>query len=652
MKPIDLRCPPKLRFGLLVIVTAAALGCATTSADPRDTAVIKAEPTITLSAPVSSEVEDLEKAGKWTEAAAEYARMAEGTLPPAQIEFRLKSAQLYFKGNDIADAKAMLGLVASTPMSPEMAVAFNIVHARISLLERDGDAALRWLNRLNLSERSQLGEDFLRMFIIASEYAENYLDAAVARVDLEYKLQDNAEIEFNQQQILQDLTKLPQTDLTQVAQTHSLSAVRGWAELSLLVAQNKDPFRLSSALDGWKNKYSNHPITAATLRALTPQKSDAPPVVEQVALLLPFDGPYHKAATAVRDGFLTTFYSTQVFGKKPIIKIYGTGANDENVLAVYQKAIEEGANVVVGPLNKNGIEQLVAKGDLPVPTLALNQLEDSRTFTENLYQFGLAPEDEARQVAQRMWNDGHTRIALLYPEGTWGERVITAFKTQWLALGGEIIIAQVYSAEKANLSDPIKNLLAIDKSEKRHKDLNLLLRDSLKDSLKFEARRRHDIDGIFMAAFPRQARLIPPLMEFHSAGDLPIYATSHAFTGAIDKQADRDLNEVVIGDMPWTITDFDNSPIKQTVVKLWPDDARQLSRLYALGVDAYQVLYYLNWLRGNANARLPGATGLLRIDNNNRIQRELTWANFSQGRPRLVTGVLKGSRVSPQPDNE
>ena len=67
-------------------------------------------------------------------------------------------------------------------------------------------------------------------------------------------------------------------------------------------------------------------------------------------------------------------------------------------------------------------------------------------FTANLFQFGLSPEDEAKQIAQRAWFDGHNKAAMIYPEGNWGKRVAAAFKQHWEQLGGRVASEQHYPA--------------------------------------------------------------------------------------------------------------------------------------------------------------------------------------------------------------
>ena len=88
-----------------------------------------------------------------------------------------------------------------------------------------------------------------------------------------------------------------------------------------------------------------------------------------------------------------------------------------------------------------------------------------------MFQFGLSPDEEAQQVAERTWLDGHVNAAVLVPIGPWGERVSMAFKTRWEEIGGRVIEQQPYNAARNDYSDPIRMLLNIDDSRRRYRSI-------------------------------------------------------------------------------------------------------------------------------------------------------------------------------------
>src|SRR5690606_2043144 len=93
-------------------------------------------------------------------------------------------------------------------------------------------------------------------------------------------------------------------------------------------------------------------------------------------------------------------------------------------------------------------------------------------------------------------------------------------------------------------------------------------------------------------------------------------------------------------DMPWMLApDAVGRQIRDDVAELWPGRFERTGRLYALGFDAFRLVPLIN---GNDPALanpLPAMTGLLSMDAQQRIRRDLYWARFSNGRPRLLPAV-------------
>jgi outer membrane PBP1 activator LpoA protein len=66
---------------------------------------------------------------------------------------------------------------------------------------------------------------------------------------------------------------------------------------------------------------------------------------------------------------------------------------------------------------------------------------------------------------------------------------------------------------------------------------------------------------------------------------------------------------------------------------LWPAAFARNPKLYALGVDAYEVMNQMNQLLAAPQAGIAGATGTLYLTPNQQIQRLLTWAQIRNGIP-------------------
>lgn len=332
---------------------------------------------------------------------------------------------------------------------------------------------------------------------------------------------------------------------------------------------------------------------------------------KQIALLLPLQGGNATSGQAIRNGFLTAYYyAKQQQADAPAVTVMDTSGAD--IVALYQQAVDKGADFVVGPLTKENLQTLAGKGALTRPTLALNTL-DNGAVVGNLYQFGLSPQEEASQAAIRAHNDGRQRAIILYPNGSWGQGVAMAFQNQFQSAGGTVVASYPF-VPREDFSTGVAQALGVDPAAKR------------------SARPRQDIDMVFLVAFPQEARQIRPQFLFYNAGSLPIYATSLIYSGTPNPQYDTDLNGIQFDDMPWILgPDMPQwAEMREHIKTLWATSYAKSPRLYALGIDAYHLTYRLADM---GSSTLPGATGGLSVGADQHIQRQLSWASIQNGVP-------------------
>lgn len=355
---------------------------------------------------------------------------------------------------------------------------------------------------------------------------------------------------------------------------------------------------------------------------------------ERLALLLPLTGKLAKAAEAIRDGVLAAYYDSPAASNQPELQIYDSGEIPGDAVAAYQQAVADGAEFVIGPLRKEAVQALANQPQLAVPLLALNQIEDPTLFNPSLYQFGLAPEDEAREVARLAWYEGFTRSIALLPNTEWGERVYAAFAAEWQQLGGVILEEERYDASRTDHGKIISSVLNLDSSKARQQQLSR----HLGTKLEFEPRRRQDVDFVFLIASSRQARLIRPQLRFYRASSLPVYTTSKVYSGTPDAGKDADMNGIIFCDMPWTLESGGNwEHLHRNINTSWPTNASRYGRLYALGIDAYRLTPYLG---SNMFGAYHGVTGNLSLGSQGQITRTLRCAKFSNGLPVLLEPAI------------
>jgi len=572
-----------------------------------------------------TQAEKLSRDGDHQGAAQAYEQAAAQAPGELRDRMLLRAAREYVRANQIEQASTLLKQVSTTLPGADFALRAAVA-AEIHLQQQHPEKALAELDRIPQPLPRENASDLLALRARA-QFAMNRPAAGVTTaLERERSLNSQDEVRANQRLIWQGLQQSAAGNADFSAPPGSSATVTGWLDLgraALTAARN--PFTANEDLADWRSRYPSHPANSLLSEDVLPNLGVGLAYPPQIGLILPLSGRQQGAGVAVRDGFLAALLQ-QEQSQRPVVNVYDSA--EMGATTAYRRAIAEGAQFVVGPLTKDDVTAIAASGETSVLTLALNQTADEATVPSLLFQFALDPEDEARQVAQRVAADGRMRGLLLLPNNEWGQRIFKAFDTELKTLGGSIAGMRFYDPAARDYSQPITQLLLIDESRTRANTLSA----TLGTHLEFEPRRRGDAQFVFVGAQPVQGRSLRPALRFHLSEDLPIYATSDIFEP--DATANSDLEGVIFPDMPWVISpDAVSTQLRTALSKHWPARARGRGRLYAFGFDAYRLVPLLKAGRfGNAHA-VPGMTGLLSIDSKGRVHRELDWAQVADGKP-------------------
>ena len=559
---------------------------------------------------------------------------AEAAASPEREKNQLAAVRLLLEQQQLELAGQLLATIPAD-LPPQLYATLIELQAR--LLVRRGEYA-EAMNRLDdsglLAIDSQLQADqqirLARLRARVLGLNGDYLASAQQRIFIDSQL-SGTEQRNNRDALWRALTNVPVNELQNFIPLAFSDDYRGWLELALIAKDNQDDLDTQiQRLDEWQQRRPNHPAADPLPGGLALLRELAANRPQRVALLLPLSGPLAPFGQAIRDGFVAAYYRARDRGSKvPVLRIYDS-LQETDFMAVYQRAVTDGAELIIGPLDKQQLSSLFTRQTLPVTTLALNRLDDGLPPL-GLFQFGLAPQDEARQAADLAFNDNRHRALVIAPDSEWGDRVSASFDARWNELGGKIVASTRFSGQE-DLSSSIKNALLLQESESRARQLQSLLGQRLE----FEPRRREDVDMVFLLARPQEARSIKPLLAFHYAGDIPVYSTSRIYEGYPQPEKDRDINGVRFVDMPWLLEQRD--PLQELINdELEQNEAYQ--RMYALGVDSFQLYPRLRQLELIPNSRVYGRTGRLRLNERNEIEREMPAAVFRRGAPQLIPAV-------------
>lgn len=588
----------------------------------------------TYSPETSSDEEQSYSESQYSEAASSLSQQALGTAGTEQVLLLLQAVIAHIKADQLSQAVQLFNSIQINENDVKQQDLARLTRAHIALVERNAEEVLLQLNEpLSVGSPSIFLADFHKLRASAYSMQGDRITTAQEYILHGNYLTDEEAVLKSQKLIWESLALLGERPLQQLQPAKAPDVLSGWMELVRLSKKYQlNPTLLRASINNWQRRFIDHPVHLSLLEGLRNRKQEDVTLPEKIALLLPLSGRFANAAKAIRDGMIASYYAKKE--KEDInITVYDTKGRPEDIIDVYEKAVADGAQFIIGPLNKASINKLADQENLSVPTLALNYISRDYTIPEELFQFGLSPEEEARQVAERTWLDGHVNAAVLTPTGSWGDRVHKAFRERWEQIGGRVVEQQSYNSSKNDFSSPIRKLLNIDDSKRRYRKMARLL----KTKLKYSTYRRQDIDFIFIAGYPRQARQIRPQLKFFHASRVPVYATSHIFTGNLNPERDRDMDGIRFGDMPWVLSETtSHRGLRNEIESLISKAGNKHQRLYAMGVDAFNIIAALNTLKSYPYERYQGETGSLSLDEKQHVKRQLSWVYFRSGRPILL----------------
>lgn len=337
-----------------------------------------------------------------------------------------------------------------------------------------------------------------------------------------------------------------------------------------------------------------------------PAEADGYRPPERLAMLLPLSGESARAAAPVRDGFLAGYYGEN--RRRPQVSFYDTTA--AGPVAAYQRAVAEGNDFVVGPLNREDVAAVFRSGQLRVPMLALNRAQDAPPAGHA--SFSLSPEDEGIAAAEYILQRGHRRALMLVGNDDGLRRAATAFRRHFEERGGSIAATLAVGEDPAALAPQLQAAAA---------------------PAATPGQAPAPVDAIFMAVRGDRAHgLMPQLSMAGLAGRLQV-ATSQLTSGTGNASDDRLLDGIAFPTETWSVRGLAGLPSAESLAARLPTARGGAARLFAFGYDAWLLTAYPELAAGALEGRLRGATGILSLDAVGNVLRTPTWSTFRNGQP-------------------
>ena len=544
----------------------------------------------------------LAQRGQFNAAAQAYLALADESRG-SRDHYRLLAAEAWRQAGELEQATTILTQIDRRNLSGDEPLRLDLLRAEHALTAHDTATALQLTTQPNLSVPEALRPRLLELRARAMLASGDYWGSARTRAEMQDQLQgfDRAQ---NQKQILDLLARLGSGPLqTRAAAMQPGDRMLPWVQEALT--------RMGIAVARAQPELQQ-PV-GTLLPGADANVREGYKVPQHVALLLPGDGTYAAAGNAITEGFFAAYIDAgRNRAPRPSVRVYNSHGSATGAISGYQQAVKDGAQLVVGPLTRGEVAAIFAQAQLPVPLLALNHPDGRQLPAGDTSEFGLLPETEGAQAADHMIERGLRHAYAVISNDEFAQRALGAFKAELGARGGQLEGSTTFSA-----STPLGGL-----------DLTAATSDT----------------GVFISMRPAQARALVP--QLRATGiQLPVIATSHVYEGVDDATSNRDLDDVEFSDAPWLFDAQPGLPAHADIEAQLPAARGPSARLFAFGMDAWNLVPYLDWLRANPGSYLPGATGQLTADQFGRIRRVLIWAKFTDGLAHPLSGSLHMSDV-------
>ncbi|MCT6664228.1 penicillin-binding protein activator [Enterobacter mori] len=364
--------------------------------------------------------------------------------------------------------------------------------------------------------------------------------------------------------------------------------------------------------------------TPAPEAVQTPAETQAPVTAEQ---------PQPQAAPAEQQP-ATQPQAVAITSANPSaeLKIYDTTAQPlDQVLAQVQK---DGASIVVGPLLKNDVETLI-KSNTTLNVLALNQPENVQNRA-NICYFALSPEDEARDAARHIHEQGKQAPLLLIPRSALGDRVANAFADEWQKIGGSVVLQQKFGSAselRAGINGGAGIALngsPVSASLPQQQSVTIGGLTIPAPPTDAQISGGGKVDAAYIVATPEEIAFIKPMIAMRngSQSGATLYASSRSAQGTAGPDFRLEMDGLQYSEIPMLAGS--NPPLMQQALSSVHNDY-SLARLYAMGVDAWALANHFTQMRQVPGFELNGNTGDLTATQDCVINRKLSWLKYQQG---------------------
>lgn len=509
-----------------------------------------------------------------------------------KISYQLLAVRKLIDENKEYEAQNTFSEIMASEMNEVQKLEYALVSAQLAALQGKNEMAvsqLRYIPQSLLSSAQRV-----RYIQTQARIAANKNDAigvVRARSQLNNYFRMNRERQENNDIIWRVLRDANRGMLEKAVADAGEIEFAGWLALINIYNQNMTtPMQIPQAFNNWKNQYPSHSAVTLMPTELQGVSNFQQTQLNGVALLLPLSGDAQILGDIIKRGF-----DDAKAGDSTAVQTFDTSTSDVNALIAQAK--QQGANIIVGPLLKSRVDEMLLSPEIQhINVLALNSTENARNMPQVCY-YGLSPESEAQAGAEKMYNDGYSIAVVAAPQDDFGHRSAEAFAKRWRRLTNTDADVRYYN-------QPLDSVAAIQ---------NIGVAKA----------------GLYILGNAGQVVEIKQGIDNSNLKDrLAIYTSSRSNSPNNGIDFYTVMEGVKFSEVPLLA---DTSSSKYQKAENLANSDFSMMRLYAMGADAWLLATKFNELRHLPGYKISGLTGELKAGQNCNIERSLSWMQYKNG---------------------
>ena len=566
-------------------------------------------------------------------------------------EFLLQAADLYLQNNQTTLAQQILFELQQEGVETSQVSKYTLLLVKAYLAQPNAsvESLLALLDTINDNSDVAIEKAYLQTQL----YTQQGHLAAAANSLMKTDLSSEEKVT----KIWAWVTSLSRDTLNEInAQYPALSPFVTLRELT--EEHIGSPNQLAQSLTQFQQVYRGHVLSEAIPQEVLKAVKVEPIYASEIAVLLPLSGRLARTGNAVKNGIMAAYYNDveKENSERNLPRLRFIDTNESSPQSLIEQIGE--TKFVIGPLLKETVDSLIPILPPSINVLALNRPEENANtqptatnaveqLTQNqqsvleshtdaqqemlfptaLNYFGLAPEDEAIQLAEFIFSKGYRAPIVISAESGLYQRMDSTFKAHWIKLNNienkqRANITSVSFNDSSSLREGVTQALDVAQSNARINQIEYMTNDEVYNM----PRSRRDIDAIVAFASPQDTELLNPIIEAslnpYDGKLVPVYATSRSMDYDSGKNQWRDLQNVHFIDMPWLMPQHNWKQLEEDAEKAWSNQNTMQKRLFAFGYDAYQLLPELGMLNTLHYITHEGLTGKLSVNKRGEVIRQ------------------------------